>query len=150
VQDDLRGVIPEIALTDIGTEALQAVRRWYGLPRQAGWEWFNVTKRRKVRCYDLAVWHGEQLCGLAFGPASTDWIGIAFVEGNPDKTHPLKGKITDIAIAVLETQAAALDIRETRLLRPLPELVERYRRRGYEGLAERAGFDYLAKIRTPP
>jgi hypothetical protein len=147
VQGDLRRAFSAVTLTGIDHHAFEAVKPWYRRERRAGWEWYDVTKRRRVHYYDLAIWHSDRLCGLAFGPASLEWVCMAYIESDPDRTHPLKGKVTDIAIAVLETQALALGVAETRLLRPLPELVPWYQKRGYERLAEPKGMDYLAKFR---
>lgn len=73
---------------------------------------------------------------------------LARLEGDPDPTHPLKGRVVDIAVAVLETQALILGIPETRLESPDPGLVERYRRLGYEWLVETGAPRYLRKVRT--
>jgi hypothetical protein len=99
---------------------------------------------------DLAIWYGDRLCGLGFGPGIEEWVAIKFLERDPDKAHPLKGRIIDIAIQVLEVQAGSQGAAEMRLLDPFPELVERYKARGYDCLAEQPGVDYLAKKRVNP
>ena len=147
VQNDLKRNFPDIRLTRIDFPALSGVKNWQN--RVVGhWDWQRITKRAKRNRYDLAIWYGGRLCGLGFGPGDGDWIAINFLEGDPDKDHPLKGRIIDIAIQVLEAQAGAQGAAEMRLLQPFPELVERYKARGYDRLAEQPDVDYLAKKRA--
>ncbi len=69
---------------------------------------------------------------------------------NPDPTHPLRGRVIPIALAVLEAQVLAADAAEARLLAPFPELVPLYEARGYRRVADRPDLDYLRKQRTAP
>ena len=107
VETDLRPRFPALRLTPIDHAAFTAAKPWREA-QQIGWEWRSVVKLKTNR-FDLAVWHGETLCGLAYGPATDDWVSIAYLQGNPDSAHPLKGCVIDIAVAALEAQALAAD-----------------------------------------
>lgn len=143
---DLRKHFPDLRLTSINLAALNAARPWRSA-QAVGWEWPAVVKRRRTNRFDLAIWHGEILCGLAYGPADAAWVAIGFLQGNPDPFHPLRGRVILIALAVLETQVLAADAAEARLLKPLPELVTLYEARGYRRMADRTDLDYLRKER---
>lgn len=144
---DLRLLSPALRLGPIRAAALRAALPWRAA-RAVGWEWDRVVKRREPSRFELAIWHGDTLCGLAYGPAAPEWVAIAYLQGNPDPAHPLKRRVVDVAVAVLEAQALAAGAPETRLLRPVPELVEHYGRRGYRrAVAPEAGLDYLRRLR---
>ncbi|TXN73434.1 hypothetical protein [Methylobacterium sp. WL6] len=147
VQLDLR--TPGLRLTGIGSDAIKATLRWERPPRLVSWDWFKVIKRRHGGYLELAVWHDETLCGLAYGPAGDRWLSIERLEGNP-YPHPLKGRVTDIAIAVMQTQAVAMDLPQTRISDPFEELIPHYRRRGYVNLVKSVDSRYLTKGRGAP
>lgn len=149
VGDTLRRQVPELRLTPIDLAALNAAKPWRAA-QAVGWEWPAVIKRRRANRFDLAIWHGEILCGLAYGPADAAWVAIGFLQSNPDPAHPLRGRVIPIALAVLEAQMQAANAAEARLLSPFPELVPRYEARGYQRVADRPDLDYLRKQRTAP
>ena len=143
VGEGLRRQVPELRLTPIDLAALNAAKPWRAA-QAVGWEWPAVIKRRRANRFDLAIWHGEILCGLA----DAAWIAIGFLQGTPDPAHPLRGRVIPIALAVLEAQVLAADAAEARLLSPFPELVPLYEARGYQRVADRPDLDYLRKQRT--
>lgn len=147
VETDLRLGFPALRLKPIDHAALTAAKPWREAQR-IGWEWRSVLMLTTNR-FDLAVWHDGMLCGLAYGPATADRIAIAYLQGNPDPTHPLKGYVIDIAVAALEAQALAADAAEMRLPRQLPELVRVYGERGYLPVAGQPDPAYLRKTRMP-
>lgn len=147
VEKDLRRRHPNLRLTPIDAPALAAARPW-AQAQQVGWEWRRVINRYPANRFDLAIWSGETLCGLAYGPAKAEWVGIEYLEGNPDPKHPLRGQIIQIAVDVLEAQALAADAMEMRLLRPFPELIEIYERREYLPVAPVPEPAYLVKQRA--
>lgn len=149
VGDGLRRQAPELRLTPIDLAALNAAKPWRAA-QAVGWEWPAVIKRRRANRFDLAIWHGEILCGLAYGPADAAWVAIGFLQGSPDPTHPLRGRVIPIVLAVLEAQMLAAGADEARLLSPFPELVPLYEARGYRRVADRPDLDYLQKQRIAP
>lgn len=144
----LRRHLPALRLTGIDPAALAAVRTWPLATRHVTWDWTGIVKRRESGRIDVAIWSDHRLCGLAYGPMRGGALCLSRLEGDPDPSHPLKGRVVDIGIAILETQALLLGIPETRLESPDPGLVERYRGLGYEWLAEKGVPRYLSKVRT--
>ena len=142
VEGDLQRTWPHIRLRPITATALETAKRWNIVARVA-WDWTQVVKRPKANRFDLAIWHGDVLCGLAWGPAEADAVAIEYLQGNPDPAHPLKRCVILIALALLETQALAAGASETRLLGPLPGLVPIYGRHGYRAVARRGVLTYL-------
>lgn len=149
VSVDLRRNFPEVRLTPIDLAALNAAKPWRAA-QAVGWEWPAVVKRRRANRFDLAIWHGEILCGLAYGPADAAWVAISFLQGNPEPSHPLRRQVIPIALAVLEAQVLAAEAAEARLLSPFPELVPLYEARGYRRVADRPDLDYLRRQRAAP
>ncbi len=139
VQANRRTMLPKLSLRGIDAAALTAARAWLGPKRVADWDWQDATKRPKPNRYELALWHEDWLCGLAYGPATSRMVAIEYFEGDPDPTHPLKRRVTDLAIATLETQMFIAQAVEARLLGPRPALVSFYKEFGYE----RGGSGFL-------
>lgn len=139
---------PRLRLTAIDHLAIEAAKIWnQNTLRRVNWDWYRIIKKRPIDRIEVAIWHDEQLCGLAFGHIQGVAASLTHLEGCPDRNHPLRGMITDLGISVLETQAFALELPETRLIDPDPALVERYRSYGYDWVANPSGPDYLAKVR---
>ncbi len=115
--------------------------------RKVDWDWTRITKRTEVRRIDAAFWVDETLCGLAYGKITTHGPALTRLEGAPGE-HVLKGHITDLAIAVLETLAAALGSTRTMLEDPDPDLIAWYGLRGYLPVADPELSRYLAKERA--
>jgi len=145
VQLNRRKALPLLRLSRIDVVALRTAETWLGPSRQADWDWREVAKRPKANRFELAVWHGEQLCGLAFGPADVRFVGLEYLEGNPDAAHPLKGRLLTIVIATVEAQVVTSGAAEARLLGGKPALVPFYEALGYKLVAEPRGLRYLMK-----
>jgi hypothetical protein len=145
VEVSRRKAFPLLRLTRIDLTALRQADTWLGPSRRADWDWREVVKRPKPNRFELALWHGEQLCGLAFGPANTQVVCMEYLEGNPDAVHPLKRRVADIAIATLETHVRVSGAVEARLLGPKPALVSYYEAFGYRLEVEPRGLQYLVK-----
>jgi hypothetical protein len=124
---------PGLRLDGISHEALRTARGWKRPPRLVDWDWQRIVKRKAGADLDLAIWHEDVLCGLAYGQAKAEWLEIGWLEGN-SYGHPLQGQIIDLVLAVLGTQAVALGFPETRLKNPIEPLRDKYRRRGWPHL----------------
>lgn len=135
---------PGLRLDGISHEALRTARGWKRPPRLVDWDWQRIVKRKSGADLDLAIWHEDTLCGIAYGQAKPDWLEIGWLEGSPH-IHPLKGQVIDLALAVLRTQAIAFDIPETRLKNPIEPLREGYRHRGRTDLVAVADAVYLCR-----
>jgi hypothetical protein len=132
-----------IRLTDIDPHALDVWRAtWDGAHPlgYGGWEWPGLVERisRRPSAFQVAIWSGEQLCGLAVGRMSKrrpsgrrHTVSVHFLEGNPHREHPLRGRVADIAIGAAEAYARVLGARRVRLIDPLPGVFHIYLRLGY-------------------
>lgn len=134
--------MPGLRLDAITYDAQRAVRGWARPPRLVDWDWQRIVKRKSGADLDLAIWHGNVLCGLAYGQAKAEWLEIGWLEGNP-YGHPLRGQIIDLALTVLGTQAIALGFSETRLKNPIEPLRDGYRQRGWPHLVTVGDAIYL-------
>jgi hypothetical protein len=127
-----------ISLSSINKAALQAWQNHW-MPRSTrpgGWNWREQRSRlaSTVSRFDVAIWSGEVLCGLAIGKPSKgpSHLTIQLLEGNPAETHPLKGSVAECAVEAGISYARLLEKAQLRLLRPLPGALPTYRRLGFK------------------
>jgi hypothetical protein len=132
-----------IRLTDIDSSALDAWRStWirahplgYG-----GWDWDGLVARVCTRpsAFHVAIWSGGELCGLAIGRLSKrrpsgrrHTISVHYLEGNPRRGHPLRGKVAPLAVAAAEAYGDIVGAWRIRLIDPLPGVFRTYQRLGF-------------------
>jgi hypothetical protein len=113
----------------IGAATLQEFAKWQG--RSVTWPWpemVNTWRRGRPERFDLAVWSGSTLCGLALGRPSPgpSHLSLYYLEGNPDPAHLLQFKVARVVIAALRAYAIVLGKAEMRLVEPLPEAIPFY------------------------
>ena len=135
-----------VMLTGIGQSALDAfAAQWAGHPaRVVNWPWPEMmagARRNYPTRFEVAVWAGEALCGLAWGHVGKDYCGVNYLEGNPEPNHPLKGSVAVVVSGAVTAYATALARPEVRFIDPLPEVV---------GLYEQMGFTLVAPHRESP
>jgi hypothetical protein len=140
-----------IRLTDIDSHALDAWRStWihahplgYG-----GWDWDGLVARVCTRpsAFQVAIWSGEELCGLAVGRVSRrrpsgrrHTVSVHYLEGSPDRGHPLRGRVAEVAIAAADAYGVILGARRVRLIDPLPGVFRTYERLGFS-IARESGI----------
>jgi hypothetical protein len=130
-------------LTDISSINSKALRAWreQWLPAMpegkewSDWDWAaqlgNWTKH--IDRFEIAVWSGETLCGLAIGKPSQkrQALSIYALQGSPIENHPLKGKILAICIDAALAYGTALGCQELRLVKPVGGIIGRYGRLGF-------------------
>lgn len=60
----------------------------------------NIDNFDNPAAFNLAVWHGQTLCGVACGGYKNEnkrgFVSVMLREANPNPEHPLKGKIGPI------------------------------------------------------
>lgn len=133
-----------IRLTDIDPHALDVWRATWNRAHPlgyGGWDWPGLVERisRRPSAFQVAIWSGEQLCGLAVGRVSKrrpsgrrHTLSLHFLEGNPHRAHPLSGRVAEIAIAAAEAYAQGLGAWRVRLIDdPLPGVFRTYQRLGF-------------------
>ncbi len=139
-------------LRPIEPSALHAFAEcWDGLPaRRYAWPWGDIAaefRRNHPDRFEVAVWSGGALCGLAIGRVSAGplYCGVNFLEGCPGQ-HPLRGFIVGIVIATAEAYAVAIGKGAVRLIDPLPDLVPLYAKYGYSLASPRRESPYCWKM----
>lgn len=142
VQLDLR--TPGLRLAGIDAAAFAQTDAWYIPPRKVDWDWERLVRPKRGAALDLSIWHEETLCGLAFGQAQPEWLELGYIETRPYE-HSLGRRIMAIALTVLETNALAVGISETRIRNPIVDLRSRYARYGYTELVKVEFTTYLCK-----
>jgi len=104
--------------------------------RAGGWNWPDQRRRlaATISRFEVAVWSGSVLGGLAIGKPSKgpSHLAMQLLEGNPATTHPLKGFVAECTIEAAISYARLLDKRELRLIRPLSGALQTYRRLGFK------------------
>ena len=148
VETDFRRRHPGVRLGPVEASALRAADRWLGPDRLAAWDGRAVTKRNREARFELAIWHEEQLCGLALGPVE-GVLGmgracVEYIEGAPPP-HALQGKIIPLVLVTVEELARIMGLTEIRLLGVVSALVPVYEGFGFENVASRPGISYLSK-----
>lgn len=138
-------------LRPIEPSALQAFRgQWSGhASRRFRWPWEDIAaeyRRNHPDRFEVAVWSGDCLCGLAVGKVSAGplYCGVNFLEGSP-APHPLRGFIVGIVVASAEAYAVTIGKGTVRLVDPLPELVPLYGKFGYSLASPRRESPYCWK-----
>lgn len=142
---------PALRLGDIDDRALQAWREtWTGRhPWGAGgWKWPRLVSQMPHRpaIMPLAIWYGDDLCGLALGHLSRrrttgvrHTVTVKRVERRPEPPLvALRGQVAVLAIVAARNYASAFGARRIRLAYPDPRLVGMYERLGFR-VAWKAG-----------
>ncbi|MFA1563037.1 hypothetical protein [Aliivibrio fischeri] len=106
--------VGHVDLTEITEAALQSQELWdIPVNRQIGWDWREVRsqyRRNHMARIELAVWHGDELCGLMIGKASDGKlvVKINYIQGG-EVNNPLKGYIVPISSRCAELFAVAIE-----------------------------------------
>lgn len=144
VAHDLGRTIPGLSLRRIDQSALLQTDAWT-TRKFPHWNWRTITREPDPKRFEVAIWMDHELCGIAYGRTRSgdDYVSIEYLERNL-ASDVLRGKVIDIAVTVLETYALSFDTR-SRLVDPIPELVDRYVLRGYSLVESRGRKPYLEK-----
>nr|WP_294504630.1 hypothetical protein [uncultured Rhodopila sp.] len=118
-----------VNLRPIDATATKACAIWQN--RQVDWPWPDMAagwRKRHPARFELAVWSGDTLCGLAIGrPAPTaPHLSLYYLEANPAPEHPLHLKVANVVIAALRSYAVAIGKTELRMVDPLPRTIPFY------------------------
>lgn len=134
----------ELRLADIDRRALEVwSRSWSGRHRfgAGGWDWPTLIERqpRRAAILSVAIWYGDDLCGLALGHASRPnansirrTVTLTHVERRPEPPDvPLRRRVIPISIAVAEGYGLLLGASRVRLQNPDQNLLRHYERLGF-------------------
>jgi hypothetical protein len=136
---------PELRITDIDAHALATRERtWSGVhPSGAGgWNWPGLVERLPSRAavLPIAIWYGNDLCGLALGQASRHradgcrhTVTLTYVERRPEPPPvQLRGAVLYLAISAARFYGAAVGARRLRLRNPDRNLLWYYETLGFK------------------
>ncbi|NWA38790.1 N-acetyltransferase [Pseudomonas reactans] len=117
----------------IDSNALEAFYRWEGEVSHFPWEDITEWKVKDFKGFDLSIWYDQQLCGLCYATPrdSKITIKIVLLEGNPDKTHPLKGYIAALALSAVDAYARTIKCVSIEIQDPEPKVVPWYEKLGF-------------------
>lgn len=115
----------------LGEITAEAIREWERSWKPAfanskgamgGWDWERLADqyRKQPDSFQLAIWAGDVLCGLAVGTVDRTAVTVRYLEGHPSGNHPLKKKVLPIVFAVATEYAKGLKRRYLRIDSPLP------------------------------
>jgi hypothetical protein len=143
-----KAIGPLVRLSPLGEAALRAWETEW-VPRSGrpgGWNWREQQLRlaSTISRFDVAIWSGPHLCGLAIGKPSKgpSHLAMQLLEGNPAEMHPLKGFVAECAVEAGINYARLLQKRQLRLIQPLPGALPTYRRLGFKVEPESAEPPY--------
>jgi hypothetical protein len=123
-----------VRIEPITPAAVEASYNWSEDGTLLSWEHVAKWKNKWPRGIDLAVWHGVELCGMAYANArdSKLTIKLILIEGKPDSSHPLKGYVLPIALVVIDAFARMLKLKWIEVQDPAPGVIAWYRENGFE------------------
>lgn len=157
VEDSLRPVMGgALKLSLIDTRALDAAQtqwepffqthpdiaeRYYGtwrdgafIPASTSKDYLidNIHNFYNPAAFNVAVWHGETLCGVACGgykgERARGFVSVMLREANPDPTQPLRGKIGMIVHEAAAAYARELGVGRVCYIGPFSEGAEKVHR----------------------
>jgi hypothetical protein len=149
-----------LRLADTDDKALAAWHTWSGRhPSGFGnWNWERLLQRawRRPSAFHVAVWSGEQLCGLGVGRLSKrrlsgvrHTLSVHFIESAHARDHPLRHQIATLVIAAAETYGSLAGVPRIRLIDPLSGVMPLYAGLGYTVVRE-AGQTVYCERRILP
>jgi len=115
--------------------AFRIFRERKGVARgDESWDWFELVwgNRNKTTRLEAAFWCDDALVGLVIGrrsPGRTR-VSIHRLAASPVHSHPAKGLVTPLAIALGTYTGLAYGAGELRILEPLPAVVGIYTQNG--------------------
>ena len=128
-----------LSLKGIDQVALDAQMEWpaeHHEEREIGWTWAGALQqyRQNHRArIELAIWNGDELCGLMLGKASDGRlvVKVNYLQGSTLPGHPLKGWVAVISTRCAEVFANSIGAGWVAIQEPLDALIDYYSSLGY-------------------
>src|ERR1700692_4365281 len=93
---------------------------WQGRPsRRYPWPWPTMVddiRKSETDRFEVSVWSGDALCGLAIGRTRQTFCRVDYLEGSPVPNHPLRGSVAVLVSGAVIAYATALGREEVRLV----------------------------------
>jgi hypothetical protein len=121
-------------LTGVDELALEVWRRDWRVkgPKSFDWDDVKTVLGNQNDCFEVAIWCGDKLCGLAMGRCSggPDNVTIHFIE-RLWEGNPLARKVAEIVLNVAYEYARIMQKRWVKLKDPIPEAIALYASLGF-------------------
>jgi hypothetical protein len=136
---------PGLRFDDIETSTLAVWERtWSSVhPSGAGnWNWRGLVEQlpHRAAVLPIAIWYGDDLCGLALGQtsrrrtnASRHTVTLTHIERRPEPPAvPLRGQVVSLVVEVALRYGMAIGARRLRLRKPDLNLLKHYELLGFK------------------
>lgn len=132
--------LDQVRIEPITHEAVSASLEWLTSGCLFPWEDIVDWKDSDPKGFDLAIWFGSELCGLCYASPSKSrlCIKVILLQGNPSRSHPLRGEIAGLALTSIDFYARMLGCQEIEIQDPVE---------GAKSVYEALGFTWTAKGR---
>ncbi|MCY1412421.1 hypothetical protein D9M71_278250 [compost metagenome] len=121
--DLLRGSVEagQVRIEPITHEAVTECLEWPESGCLFPWEEIVGWKDSDPKGIDLAIWFGSELYGLCYASPrkSRLCIKVILLQGNPSRSHPLRGEIAVLALTSIDFYARMLGCQEIEVQDPL-------------------------------
>jgi hypothetical protein len=98
------------------------------------WEDVLGWKKKSPKGIDIALWFDQELCGMCYATPrdSKITIKVILLEGKDDKTHPLKGYVLPLSMAIVDSYARMIQCQTIEIQEPDPGCVAWYQENGFD------------------
>lgn len=130
---ELKIDVSAVRFEPITTPAIEKCHLWEGAANYP-WDRIPEWKRKDPKGFDLAIWYGQNLCSLCYATPrrSAICLKIILLQGDPDRSHPLRGLIAQIAILAADFYGRMLGCRAIEIQEPDPKVIFYYRYPGFD------------------
>jgi hypothetical protein len=155
------GIRVPLCLADTDREAVTTWHTTWSGAHPSGfgnWNWEHILRRawRRPSAFHVAVWSGEQLCGLGVGRLSKrrpsgvrHTLSVHFIESAHTRDHPLRRHVAALVITAAEAYGTLTGVRRIRLIEPLAGVIRFYEDFGYV-VVRKAGRPLYCERRILP
>jgi hypothetical protein len=155
------GIRVPLRLSDGDGEAVAAWHTTWSGSHPSGfgnWNWERILRRawRRPSAFHVAVWSGEQLCGLGAGRLSKrrlsgvrHTLSVHFIESAHARHHPLRHQVAALVVTAAEAYGTLAGVSRVRLMEPLPGTIHLYEGFGYT-VVWKAGRPLYCERRISP
>ena len=128
----------QVRIEPITHEAVTACLGWSESGCSFPWEEIVDWKDNDPKGFDIAIWFASELCGLCYASPrkSRLCIKVILLQGNPSKSHPLRGEIAVLALTSIDFYARMLGCQEIEVQDPLEGAMSVYEALGFTLTAE--------------
>jgi hypothetical protein len=151
MQPRLPGVdLKVLPINELALHFWGEIIRPLGLTYEAGgfrWDQIFQQIRTTPRRFDVAIWDGSVLCGMAAGKASRggENVTVKWLERFAIPSAPLRGTLGLTALTAAESYAKIIERQWVMIRNPLPGAAPLYEKLGFELAPSRFGTPYYGR-----